>query len=247
MRVCTFAFVVIVFAFLFWVVPARGDVTGGLVAHWTFDDGTAHDSAGTNNGTIYGAVPAASKIGGSLNFDGINDYVQVNDNTSLDITNAITISAWVKRDLTGVRHNVVCKTTNTMPYDGYHLIIGAADEVAFTLAINGHWNGVEGGAIDAGNWHHLAGTYDGTQLTLYIDGSPVVSEIDPGTIGVNNQNLYIGRAVPNYGYFFDGNIDDVRIYNRALNGNEVQQLYNIPEPATLLLLGLGGVMLRKHR
>ena len=231
---------------------AKADINQGLVA-WYQLNGNASDASGYgNNGTVYGATSAANRFGNpgnAMGFDGYNDYVQVANNASLNITNAITVSAWINRDVTGVRHDVVCKTTTSGSYDGYHLIVGAQNEVQFALDIDGVWNGCEGGAIDAGNWHQLTGTFDGTQIALYIDGILWATERDPGTIGVNNQNLYIGRAVPGFetGYFFDGSIDDVRIYNRALSSGEVQQLYNIPEPATIALFCLGIAALRNRR
>ena len=224
-----------------------------LVSWWKFNEtsGTvASDSAGSNNGQLVnGPVWTTGHNGGALSFDGYNDYVQVANNASLNITNAITVSAWINRDVMGVRGDVVSKITPSYPYGAFQLYVGAANEVGFALDIDGFWNGAVGGAIDAGNWHQLTGTYDGTQIALYIDGKLVVSEIDPGTIGVDNQNLYIGRATPGFetGYFFDGSIDDVRIYNRALSSGEVQQLYNIPEPATIALFCLGIAALRNRR
>ena len=71
----------------------------GLIAYWEFDEGggtIAYDSAGDNNGTIYGAVWTTGQIDGALSFDGVDDYVDVSDSASLDITAEITIGAWVK-------------------------------------------------------------------------------------------------------------------------------------------------------
>jgi len=223
-----------------------------LVSWWKFNETSgqvAYDSAGSNNGQLVnGPVWSTGHNDGALRFDGYNDYVQVSDNASLDITNAITVSAWIKRDVTGIRHDVVSKITPSYPYGTFQLAVGATNKAQFALDIDGVWNGCEGGAIDAGNWHFLAGTYDGTQIALYIDGKLVDSVVDAGTLGINNKDLYIGRAVPGFeaGYFFDGNIDDVQIYNRALSGGEIQQLY-IPEPATLAFLGFGIAALKRKR
>jgi hypothetical protein len=203
-----------------WLLP---------ISHWKFDEGSgtiAYDSVGDNDGTLVnGPVWTSGQINGALSFDGIDDYVEVNDNATLDITDEITICAWVKRDVTGVRHNIVAKHTNTNPYNGFHLFIGPAGEVSFAATI-GSWQNCTGGNLDDMSWHHLAGTFSGIEMRLYIDGNPIANNIVSGKLSVNSNNLYIGRAEPTYGgYFFDGEIDDVRCYDRALSAEEIWKLY----------------------
>ena len=77
---------------------AQATLTDGLVAHWKLD-GNANDSAGSNNGTIYGATPVTGQIDGALEFDGVNDYVNLGNPASLNFSGAITISAWIKPDV----------------------------------------------------------------------------------------------------------------------------------------------------
>jgi hypothetical protein len=211
-----------VWSFTTWVEP-------NFISWWKFDEGSgtiAYDSAGGNDGTLVNSpVWATGQINGALSFDGINDYIEVNDNVTLDITDKITVCAWVKREVTGVRHDIVAKHTNTNPYNGFHLIIGPAD-VQFAATIGGSWQGCSGGNIDAMSWHYLAGTFNGMEARLYIDGNLIANKIVSGKISVNSNKLYVGRAEPTYGgYFFDGKIDDVRIYDKALTAEEIWQLY----------------------
>lgn len=224
-----------------------------LVSWWKFNEtsGTvASDSAGSNNGQLVnGPAWTTGHNDGALHFDGVNDYVQVANNASLNITNAITVSAWVKRDVAGVWGYVLDKTTYTYPYNGYGLYVGLYDEVQFAATIGGSWegSGAPAGSVGAGSWYLLTGTFDGSAMKLYINGTLEHTTLVSGSLAVNNSDLKIG-AIPGFetGYFFDGLIDDVRIYNRALSDGEIQQLY-IPEPATLLLMGIGGILLRRFK
>jgi hypothetical protein len=210
---------------------AAAATDANLVGWWKFDDGigtTAVDSAGGNNGTL---INGPMWIGEALSFDGTNDYVEINDSAALHITNTITIAAWVKRDVPGIRHNVMAKHTLSSPYNGLYMVIDQANLAGFGLTIGGTWKQCGGAPVNTGIWYHLAGTYDGTQMKFFVDGNFISSTPASGSLAVNSNNLYIGRAALGFetGYFFDGAIDDVRIYNCALSADEIQQLYNPTE------------------
>jgi len=205
------------------------DPADGLVSHWTFDEGAgliAYDWAGDNDGVVFGAQWADGRIEGALDFDGANDFVQVADSASLDITERITLAAWIRRDTAGVRHNIVVKQTTTPPYDAMHLVVGRADNVGFGLTIDGSWEQCAGGQTDAGDWYHVVGTYDGSEMRIFLDGEAAGTNSISGNIALNDSSLYIGCADPGFAeYFFDGLIDDVRIYGRALTAFEVSRLH----------------------
>ena len=232
---------------------AWATLTDGLVSHWKLD-GNATDSAGGNNGTIYGATPATGQIDGALEFDGTNDYVNLGNPASLNFSGAITISAWIKPDVingVNINRNIVAH--------GYQSA-GIDKEVYLRIANDGQYeigSYVQGGGTgratytipseDQGNWVHLVGLYNGSTWLLYRNGTQVGSANNAtGAIAVD-ENWAIGARGTGTERFFDGSIDDVRIYNRALSSEEVVQLYHIPEPATLLLFGLGGLALRFKR
>jgi hypothetical protein len=192
----------------------------GLVAHWALDDGsggTATDSAGTNNGTVHGnPIWTTGRVDGALNLDGAGDYVTASSVGALT-GSSVTASAWVRvTGLTGVWNPVL--TQHDVSADGYYFYI-YNDKPAFS---------VMDGGIDAlatspetiawNEWHHLAGTNDGSTIRLYVDGIAKASAPSTGLTGVD-YGIYIGHDYASAAYF-SGVIDDVRIYNRALSDYE---------------------------
>jgi hypothetical protein len=223
----------------------ENDVCGllsGLIVYWTFDDGsgsTASDvTSNGNEGTLFGPVWTTGQIDGALEFDGLNDYVDVGP---LDIMgNEMTISAWARADsfATPSRDNrLIAKATGTAADNHWWMlstiVSGGATRLRFRLKTEG--NGLtdsliaSSGDITIGEWFHAVVTYDGLVMRVYKDGQEVGNaaksggggriSTDPG-VGVS-----IGRNPDGYGEW-NGGIDDVRIYNRALTAHEVFDLYN---------------------
>src|SRR3989339_149112 len=205
------------------------------ICEWHLNEGSgiyAGDSGlSGSTGTITGATwETNGKVGDSaLKFDstdGTDDYISVTDNSSLDITNAITLEAWVYcTDISqdGSTRRVVDK--------GSTYALGASDKAYFKLYLDGvatealkTWSN-----SDANVWHHLVGTYDGTAMKLYQDGVNVFERAANGAISTNDSALQIGRQSSGGGRF-KGIIDEVKIYSRALSSAEVQEHYNPPLP-----------------
>jgi len=211
----------------------------GLVSHWEFDEGTgsiAYDSASTNHGTIYGAAWTTGQIGGALDFDGVDDYVEIIDSDdSLDIEDNITIAAWVKlNDLNNVYFIVAKQPTGTSrtnypgnyvfrttPLDGYlqlYYQTGTGDkEISKNTSTSG---------IGAGAWNYVSVTLvEGGNVNFYINGSPAGTLPQEGVFGlINDEPVRIGTRKDGWSYF-NGTIDDVYIYNRALSAGEIKQIY----------------------
>ena len=199
-----------------------------LVAHWKLDEyygPTAHDSAGENHGTLQGGpfwLPTWGKVGGALQLDGKDDYVDCGNNDSLNIIDKITVALWVKtNDAGNGEHNpYVTKGDHSYAIKHYYdntiqFFIYDSDWHTVWYPIDSSFNGV---------WHHLAGTYDGNDLKLYCDGDLIATSHYVGSIASSAYNVNIGRNSEWTDRFYEGLIDDVRIYNFALSADEILQL-----------------------
>lgn len=237
---------------LFAYSASAGVVTSNLVSWWTFDDSAApgnDDWTNNNDGTLEGDaywtnVTAGPASDGALYVNGsfeVKDNVNCGTNSSLDITDAITIEAWVKADsFLPTRQAIVSKAA------------GAGGE-AFILEIYGSgprcYIGAEraiGSNIATGQWYHLLATFDkdlpSNNIKLYIDGDFNAQATRTTAMSIVEYPARIGAVGPTATSFFHGIVDEVRIYDRALTVDEIKQNYDaIPEPSTLLLLG-GGLL-----
>jgi glucose/arabinose dehydrogenase len=205
----------------------------GLVAAYGFNESTGTsvtDSSGRGNaGTVNGATrTTAGRFGGALSFDGVNDFVAVADSASLDLTTSLTISAWVRPTSisgwrtvimkegspTGLVYALYSSTSNNFP--GGYLEIGSADrELKGTASV-----------VTTG-WRHLSLTYDGTTMRMYIDGVERGSRAQTGALTVSAGQFKIGgNAV--WAEWFNGLIDEVRVYNRALTAGQITTAMNTP-------------------
>ncbi len=195
-----------------------------LVAAYGFEEasGTATtDSGGQgNHGTTVGPLrTAAGKYGRALSFDGSNDYVGVADAPSLGLSGAMTIEAWVYPTALGLRGRpVVLKGAVDNPV--YDLYAGtSAGRPAAHILVGGREEAVGTKAIPVNTWTHLAATFDGVALTLYVNGSPVGSRPAAGQILGSAEGLRIGGSYLRD--WFQGKLDEVRVYSRALNAQEI--------------------------
>ena len=139
-----------------------------MSAAWSFNAGsgpTAADSSPSgNNGTFSGATwTAAGKFGGALSFDGVNDRVDVADSSSLDLTNRMTVEAWVRPTTTSSWRTVLMKERpGGLTYGVYSSNDTGAPEVDVRIGSTGSRKGTS--ALPTNQWSHLAATYDGTTL-----------------------------------------------------------------------------------
>ena len=211
----------------------------GIVAHWRFDEGegtVAYDSASSNNGSLIGDTNWVDGISGkALYFDGSGDYVDVPNYPDLNPTNAITVAAWFKvNSFPGTWPPILKKHDDTGPHHGYTLEChtnpeGQGPAVHISARLDGGGQCVSDHVtIDSSKWHFVAGIYDGSVCNLYLDGVPSTPRNFTGNLDNSSYNLNIGRDPSNTSRFFDGIIDEVRIYNRALTSAEIEYLYQNP-------------------
>ena len=202
----------------------------GLVLALGFDESSGTsvaDASGTgNNGSTANTSWAMGKYGSALSFNGSSSRVTIPDTASLHLTNAMTLEAWVEKTATNANWRDVIYKGN----DNYYLesssspgnrpaggaTIGATSAETFgtaTLATN--------------TWAHLAVTYDGNAVLLYVNGSQVASTPKTGSITTSTNPLTIGSD-SFYGQYFQGLIDEVRVYNVALTAAQIQSDMNTP-------------------
>ena len=199
-------------------------VLPGLVGAWGFDEpsGTAaFDTSGSGNGgTIAGAARTADgRFGGALSFDGSGDMVTVADANSLDLVSGMTLEAWVNPTALGSSWRTV-------------VLKEQPGNLAYALYANdgeGHPTGhvavpfdsrATGPQLPANTWSHLAATYDGASLRLYVDGVEVANSLVFGAITASSGALRIGGNTV-WAEWFAGLIDEVRVYDRALSAAEI--------------------------
>ena len=204
--------------------------TRGLVGYWSFDEGsgaTSTDLSGNgNDGTLTNSPQwTTGKSGGGLQFDGVNDYVDCGNPTSLNIAGVITVEAWVYPKAA----NSVIYEDSTAAHNPTLILIYQADGKFEFLRYSAGWRATTDPSVKPLNaWYHIVGTYDGSYQRLYVNGQEVALLLFSGDLDDTAGRNVIGidsRLDPTYG-IMNGLIDEVRIYNRALSAEEVRYHYN---------------------
>lgn len=216
-----------------------------LLSYWNFDEGSgtiAHDSVGSNNGTLVnGPVWTTGKIGGALSFDGVNDYIALSSFTVS--TNNATIALWfnTSADFSGNYNQQGYLISGNNQYTDYLAVVNegtARYAIAGETDLQNDYFVYVPNVVLKDQWNHVAVSFDNKTAKTYLNGElidtrSVIDSLDIWKIG--------GRTTE----FYNGKIDDVRIYDNALSQTEIRAL--VPEPTTLLLLGLGSLALLKKR
>jgi len=198
-----------------------------LIGYWKFDETsgtTAQDATGNgNDGTLNGDPQwVAGKLGGALEFDGEGDYVDIGNDPIFNITDQITVACWIKVS----QFTDSWQAIFTMGDDSWRLqrqtttdnLCWACTGVTGTPGdwwLHGDVN------VNDGEWHHTAGVYDGSKYYLYVDGDLDASKDTSGTMSISSYPVLIGANAQQSGREFEGLVDDVRIYKRALNETEI--------------------------
>jgi len=248
-----------------WTMTGPGQLPSGLVDLWS-GEGNGNDSAGGNNGALSGnATYAEGKVGKAFYFDGVNSFVKIPQSPRLNFTDQLTISFWMKADAdnpmrkneglvssdfycveingepTGTNWGVNFSVSTTAdPPIGDDGISTGANHTQLSLA-----NGAPA-TVTADQWHHIAATYDGANLRLYVDGRPwgnpkphtgaIRPMLPASSMAIGGED---GRTtITDCGIrYFKGLIDEVAIYNRALSGDEIEAICRkqnngeLPRPA----------------
>jgi hypothetical protein len=231
------------------VVLATGSGTGGvlitsnpgLVGHWKMDEGTgavARDSSGWGNDANLIGTPtwSPSPKGLAVNFDGFTSYGVVSDQWALDPTTSLTLAAWIRPQAQGSLDIISRATAGTL--DGYALSLTPSNASTNPRTVVMQVNEASSGntyrvnsttqyPTNGSTWMHVAATYDGTAMRMYINGVEERSELGPPSIAANLINVGLGSQSDG-ARKFRGHLDDVRIYRRALSPTEIGELAKVP-------------------
>lgn len=239
---------------------ASASLIDGLVAYYPFNGNAIDESGNGNDGTVIGALLTEDRFGNlarAYEFDGVDDYINIGNNVKPSLP--ITVSSWVEQDT--ISSGLVFRNDR---YDNRSYRYGIAVQCLGDEKIASHvfegfsapWNRVNKISNDSldivGDWHHFAVVFNAhNDMQLFWDGEVVEGYYDGSgsRLAYSNSDGAIGLKFTSSGAsYFDGSIDDIRVYNRALSDQEIWQLYTIPEPATVFMLGLGSLsLLRKSR
>ena len=209
--------------------PLAAQVPSDVVAHWQLDGNAQDASANQLHGTPgpSGSGPAwtsSGKIGGALTFDGVDDQVEV-VNVPTSMKNAtFAISAWVNYSATDSSGGEVATLG-----DSYGLRVISSGEVrAYFYAGGSSWPTLTstGANVRATGWHHLVGQYTGSSVQIYVDGQLKGTLAASGPISYTlGTNFYLGRhGFGGTNHHYNGTIDQVRVYGRALTSTEISAL-----------------------
>jgi hypothetical protein len=206
-----------------------------LVAWWKFDEvegSNAIDSSGNKlTGTLTGNPqwqPAGGKAGGALAFDGDGDFIDCGHDEGLNITGAVTIAAWIKLDKSTPDQKIAGNQDNVS--GGYKLGI-FSDKAEFEIRDSGNSlrnnRFIDGGTVlQPGVWYHVVGTYSqGESIKTYVNAKLDREQQTLNILAPSTGTLKIGREPFSDLYWFNGLMDDVRIYNYPLSDAEVATLY----------------------
>ena len=244
------------------LASAQVNLSNGLVAYYPFT-GNALDSSGNGNNPSYNNATLTTDRFGNANsaylFNGTNSYMQIPASSSLNSGTQLSISLWMKANgycneqCTG--NYVLCKGTQTQtgvydvifsdaPYGGYAGInfcstpVDTSHESFYGAGIGTYTSTTP--VVKTNQWYHVVYVYNGDSSYLYINNVLASTGINPTTFSTTN-DLFLGRydisqTLP---YWFNGTLDDIRIYNRALDTAEVTALYNAPNPVQTVTLSNG--------
>ncbi|MFC1577623.1 LamG-like jellyroll fold domain-containing protein [Thermodesulfobacteriota bacterium] len=242
-------------SFSLFTFTSFADINDGMMAYYPFD-GNANDASGNgHHGLVYGAE-LFTGLDGQLNsayfFDG-DDYIYF---PTVDTYQHITWAAWFRTPYDFSQANGTILEVRGAGF----LYISKSNKPSCSLEPGyADWKYISSAdSANDGNWHHLALTYDRQNMTFFVDGQEVGSLPDSDLINYDGPGLWLGKWWARFDRFYYGVLDDIRVYNRALSDEEIQQLYSeysnqgplppipLPEdPSLSVLFPQGGEILYK--
>ncbi len=204
----------------------------GLLAHWKLDDGSGNkalDSVGSHDGDLKnGPVWGSGQLNGALNFDGINDYVEVKHDAALSLTGDFTFGAWIKPTSLSGFNVILAKGLSSSNMNYYFATNNATFRLEYSADAGTPFKASSGSlSLQTHTWQHAAVSYDSVakQVAFYLNGAEVGRVAASATLPLANSNaLTLGHGPYGNSEDWSGGLDDIRLYGRVLNGAEIMQL-----------------------
>lgn len=219
------AIAITVFCSTLLISSQWANAQAGLVSHWP-GEGNANDAVGSNNGTLQGgATFAPGFVGQAFSLDGVNRYIEVPDSPSLSITGPLTLEARININSNAFQQAIIEKY-DVPGRNGYLLRLNAAGKIQASICNPSTCTPLATGAttVSTGTWHHVFAVYDGATIKVYLDGALDGSVSTSFILTDGAASLKIGARGDDANTRLYGLIDEVKIYNQALTGLEVQAL-----------------------
>jgi hypothetical protein len=217
------------------ISPMSMQTPSGMVGWWKAEANANDSSGGNHSGTAKnGSTYASGWVGQTFSFDGIDDFIEVQSDPALQMSSAMTVEFWLKRQrLTGAYEYLIEKGGNFTGYSqNYAVQIHGPDN---GLCFTWNWGYRIGGVINDLNWHHVSVTATNGQRDpiLYIDGWPQTLSLDQWDTSVSLLSsstlpLHIGAQIdPLYPFYSQTLIDEMSLYNQSLSQNQIQSIFNV--------------------
>ena len=206
--------------------PAPPDIVS-----WWPGEGDAADIIDSNTGTpVGGVIFTCGMVGQTFSFNGVDGAVQVPHNPNQNTGGQITIEAWVLPTSSGHGRTILQKRSPSnvggYVFETVHAPFGPENSLQFAIMINGTYSVLQAPAnvLTIGVWQHVAATYDGTAMTIYVNGAQTAGMTVSGDIDAVTDPLVMGRNVVVTEDAWNGFIDEVSLYSRALTASEIQAI-----------------------
>lgn len=214
------------------IITGKVVAENSLVAHYKFENNLDDSSGNANHGTNYGASFADGKSGKAASFDGVNDYASVPDSSNLDLTGPMSIGFWIKTSWwvpTLSTSSIILTKGNYL--NGYWFEYYPSGKISFWIYPSSGTTKEAKSAVTIpdGQWHYILGTYNRSIQKVYVDGMLSNTNSFSSTIKTTTNPLSIGKGGFGSGwgkYYFNGQLDEIKIWNYALTEAQVTEEYD---------------------
>jgi len=208
----------------YWDAAYKKSYVSGSTTTYNLASGSLTPNGTLTNGTAFITQPISASC---WDFDGVDDFIDLGSDTSLEPVSSLSVSAWIKRDASMVNYSGIVQSQKTNYIHGWVMVGTSANKVRFYLDTSAGWKYAEiDSAITIDTWYHILGTWDGDTIRLYVNGvlqSMTTAAADIDYPASPNENAKIGQYALKE---FPGNIANCQIYNRSLSTGDVLQNFN---------------------